>query len=422
MTERPKAAKAATTAPPSGFTVRSKPVALVLLAVCELGVMAVWFSATAVVPSLVSEYDLSGLHVSLLTTAVQGGFVAGTLVSALLGLADRLDSRRFFMVCALIAAAANGSILLLEASSPTVIVMRFVTGACMAGVYPVGMKIATTWAKGDMGFLVGLLVGAITLGTATPHLMNAFGGIDWRFAIGAASVSALVAALLVNLVAIGPNTTAPHPFRMRYAAAAWTAPALRYANGGYLGHMWELFAMWAWLGVFLDASFRLAMPGTEAAFLSRLATFAAIGVGGGLGCVLGGLLADRIGRTTLTMGAMSISGACALVTGFLFGANPWLLFAVCLVWGVAVVADSAQFSAAVAELSPPPFIGTMLTVQTCVGFLLTLATIHLMPPLVEAFGWSIAFAALAIGPFLGVWSMARLRVQPEAVKLAGGRR
>jgi MFS family permease len=176
------------------------------------------------------------------------------------------------------------------------------------------------------------------------------------------------------------------------------------------------------LSVFLDASFRLTLPPDTAAFWARMATFGAIGLGGGLGCVLGGLLSDRIGRTAMTMGAMTASGASALIVGFLFGAEPWLLFAVCFVWGGTIIADSAQFSTSIAELSEPELIGTMLTVQTCAGFLLTLATIHLMPPLVDALGWRYAFMPLAIGPAFGVWSMYRLRVHPDGLKLAGGRR
>jgi hypothetical protein len=291
----------------------------------------------------------------------------------------------------------------------------------MAGIYPVGMKLAATWARGDMGLMVGLLVGALTLGSATPHLFNALGGVDWRFTLTAASASAVCAGLAINLMGVGPVFGSAPRFRARFVLWAWKIRTIRLANFGYLGHMWELYAMWAWIGVFLQASFAERLAPDTALLSARLMTFATIGVGA-LGALAGGLFADRLGRTTLTMLAMAVSGACALTIGLLYGGAPWLVGALCLLWGVAVVADSAQFSASIAELSNRFLVGTMLTLQTALGFTLTLSTIHLMPHFVEWFGWRYAFAPLAIGPFLGVWAMARLRAHPDSVKLAGGRR
>ena len=396
--------------------------AIALLCLCEVAALVLWFSATAVVPSIAAEHPLSPSQVSLFTSTVQAGFVAGTLISAVLGLADRLDPRRYFMAAALVAAAANASLLLAEPGSAPVFAARFVTGMCMAGIYPVGMKMAAGWASGDLGLLVAILVGSLALGSASPHLINAFGGLDWRFTIAAASLAATAAGLAVNLVPLGPRQMTAPRFSPGQFALAFRLPSLRLANFGYLGHMWELYAMWAWIAAFLAASFAIDAGGQDAQFLARAGTFVVIGVGGLAGCVAGGFLSDRYGRTALTIGAMAISGACALGVGLLFGGDPLLLGLVCLVWGASIVADSPQFSASVAELAPPELIGTMLTVQTCAGFLLTLLTIHLMPLLVDAVGWRYAFMPLALGPLFGVWAMARLRGHPDAARLAGGRR
>ena len=383
--------------------------------------MGLWFSASAVVPSLTAEYGLSGFTQSLLTSSVQAGFVAGSLVSALFGLADRLDPRRFFMAAALVGAAANAAILLVEPAWAWVVLLRFATGACMAGVYPVGMKLVSSWSRGDMGLVIGILIGAITLGTASPHLFNALGGLDWRFTLALSSASALLGALAINLVGTGPKVKAGSGFHPTELLWAWRIETIRLANLGYLGHMWELFAMWAWIGVFLHASFALTLAPEVAPGAAKLVAFATIGIGA-LGCLAGGVFADRLGRTTVTMAAMVVSGACAATVGLLYGASPVLLSLVCLIWGVAIVADSAQFSASVVELSKPELVGTMLTLQTALGFTLTLVTIHLMPLWIDGLGWRYAFMPLALGPFLGVWAMARLRAHPDAAQLAGGRR
>ncbi|MEX0693988.1 MAG: MFS transporter, partial [Rhodospirillales bacterium] len=301
----------------TGFDPALKRQAIVLLAISEVLALSLWFSASAVVPALEAEVALSGLQASLFTSAVSIGFVAGTLASAILTLPDRIAPARLFSLSALIAALANGLILVVDPTSFAVIVLRFVTGVCMAGIYPVGMKMASSWAKGDTGFLVGLLVGALTLGSALPHLFNAAGGVDWRFTIAASSLAAIVAAILIRFAGTGPNLGGAAPFNPSAVLETWRNRPLRLANLGYLGHMWELYAMWGWIGLYLSRSF--ADSGmAEPVYWAGLATFCVIAAGGA-GSLAGGLFADRMGRTTLTIGAMSISGACALGVGFVYG-------------------------------------------------------------------------------------------------------
>lgn len=394
--------------------------AVALLALAEVLALSLWFSASAVVSSLKADVALSDAQAAWFTSAVSVGVVFGTLISAILTLPDRVAPAKLFSHAALVAAIANGGILLVDPASMSVIALRFVTGMCMAGIYPVGMKMASSWAKGDTGFLVGLLVGALTLGSALPHIFNAAGGIDWRFTIAVSSLGAVVAAVLIRFAATGPNMAAAAPFNPAEILEGWRNRPLRLANLGYFGHMWELYAMWGWIGFYLAGSFT-ASGLAEPVFWAGVVTFFVIAAGGA-GSLAGGLFADRLGRTTLTIGAMAISGSCAAAAGFLYGGAPGLMVALCLVWGMTVVADSAQFSSCVIELADKRYVGTMLTAQTCVGFSLTLLTIHIVPWIAALVGWQWAMAPLALGPALGVMAMARLRADPASRKLAGGNR
>jgi len=395
---------------------------IALIVGCQVACMTLWFSASAAVPGLIASGHISGQRASLLTGAVQLGFVAGTLASAILGLADRIDPRRLFALCAVMGSVFNALLLVTGFDRDATVALRFATGFAMAGVYPVGMKLAAGWAEKNMGLMIGTLVGALTLGSATPHLIASASALDWRTIMIVASAFALLGAAAINLVGLGPRHQTSSRFSPGEAWAMLRQRSILLANAGYLGHMWELYAMWAWLGAFLVWALRQS-GGDALPVVGNAATLTFLVVASGaVGSVLAGAVADRIGRTTVTMTAMAISGACAATIGLFAQVGPVALIVVAFIWGVSIIADSAQFSASIAELAEPRLIGTALTMQTCMGFLLTVFAIQLMPLAVEAFTWRYAFAVLAIGPFLGVLAMWRLRRSPESIRLANGRR
>jgi MFS family permease len=396
-----------------------------VLAVAELLAMAPWFSASAVAPTLARVWQLSPVATAWLTISVQLGFVAGALVSAMLTLADRLSARRLVTGCAALAAAATLGVV----AAPGIkvgIACRLLTGAALAGVYPPAMKIAAGWFKEGRGLAIGVLVGALTLGSASPHLVRwAVAPDAWRLVLAVAAVSALAGGLLVLVVPNdGPFAAASPPFSLAAAPRILKDPGVLLANLGYLGHMWEVYAMWTWMAAFVAASERVRLgQQAEVGGRAALITFAVVG-SGAIGCWLGGKYADRWGRTTVTSAAMVVSGLCSIAVGFVFGMPLAALLPLLLVWGISVVADSAQFSAAVSELAPREYVGTALTLQTSLGFLLTCATIYLLPKVAGAIrgGWHWSMSVLAIGPALGVWAMLTLRRRPEAELLAGGAR
>jgi MFS family permease len=392
--------------------------ALALLAVTLVLAMSTWFSASAVIPQLRVQWNLSDSAAAWLTIAVQLGFVGGALVSSLLNLSDIVSPRHVILGGAVGAATVNG-LLVIAGSAAVGIALRFATGFFLAGVYPPAFKLMSTWFKKGRGMALGILAGALVVGNAMPHLVNGLGGLDWRLVIYVTSALTLAGGLLTEFaVKEGPFPFPRAIFDPRQAGRVFSNRGVRLASFGYFGHMWELFAMYAWFLVFFSEA--LTSRGTPVGSAAAYATFAVIAIGG-LGSWVGGILGDRWGRTRTTAAMMGVSGSCAVLIGLLFGAPAWLVLLVSLVWGFAIVADSAQFSTMVTELSDQAYVGTALTLQLAGGFALTVATIWLIPILEDAFGWRWAFAFLALGPALGVLAMLRLKSLPDAARIAGGR-
>ena len=383
---------------------------LALLSIAVLLGMSLWFSGSAASAQLALLFSLNSGESALLTTVVPLGFVAGTALAALLNLADVFSSRYYFAAAAILGALFNAA-LTVAPTFALALLSRFLVGMALAGVYPPAMKMISTWFSDQRGLAIGSLVGALTVGKSMPYLVHALGAVSLNAIALSASAGAVVAAMIV----LASYRDGPYAFPKR--TFSWTLAALvvrqrewRLATLGYLGHMWELYAFWAWITAFFAASMALRSStggDVPADATIELLAFASIAIGGA-GAVAGGWLADRIGQERLVMIAMAVSGSCALLIGFAFGAGPYVLTSIALIWGVSVIADSAQFSTMVTRSVPQHAVGTALTLQTSIGFLLTMFTIQLVPWLAEQIGWRWSFLALALGPYAGIAAIARL--------------
>ena len=380
------------------------------LSVAAVFCMSLWFVSAAILPELVAEGGLGPGRAAALSSAVQIGFVLGALGLAIHGTADRFDPRAVLAVSALIAAAANLALLVTPIGGAAQIALRALTGVGLAGVYPVGMKVLVGWGTRDRGALVGLFVGMLAVGSALPHLLAYFGGAAWRETVVASSALAVLGAVCGMSAGLGPLHVRAARFDPGALRLAWTDERLRLAYLGYLGHMWELYAFWAWIGAALLVSFGERL-GDAAPGAARLLTFAAIAVGGLL-CRPAGRLADRIGKARVAQGAMVMSGLAGLATALAFGGPVWLVALLVLIWGATVIPDSAQFSALVADAAPGERAGSLLSFQLALGFTLTFFTVQAVPAVADAVGWRLTLALMAVGPAVGIAAMRRLRGLP----------
>lgn len=382
-------------------------IALGWISIAVLFALSLWFSASVIIDELIILWNLSNLTKAWVSAAVPIGFVVGAFISSYFGISDRYPARKIFAISALLGALFNFFIIFVEQAYLGV-TLRFLTGVTLAGVYPVAVKMIAGWFPTKRGLAIGILIAALTLGTSLPHFVVIFfSGFQWQIVIGVSSILAVIAAAIVHwILTDAPGAGSKSVFSFKLIKKVITNKPVMLANYGYFGHMWELYAMWTWLPFFLSASFLHFSPNTSP-WLSPLFSFISIGIAGALGCVIGGYFADKIGRARLTIIALAVSGLCAIGIGFSFGHSLWLPILISVIWGIFVIADSAQFSAAVSEFADTEYVGTALTFQMCIGFLITMFSINIVPFLQEHIGWEWVFTILAIGPVLGIVSMLR---------------
>jgi MFS family permease len=389
---------------------------LFLLSLAELLAMSLWFTGTAVIPQITKLWHSDLALGSWLTIAVQIGFSIGAITFALFNIPDVFSPIKVLVVSAFLAAAANAAFAFFAAEPLTAILLRGATGFFLAGVYPVGMKIIAGWFQRGRGLALGIMIGALTVGSAVPHAANAIGGIPWKGVVLLGSLQALLGAVIVAVgVHEGPFAMPQSRFDPAQILEIVRNRPLRLANLGYLGHMWELYSMWGWIAVIFAAS--TGWSRTQYEWVAAMAI--AIGA---VGCIWAGSASDRLQdqaadmrvaqRARVTMIAMAISSACCVLAALVLH-RPALLVPLAMIWGIAVIADSAQFSTIISEVSDKNYVGTALTCQVALGFLLTAAVIRLRAAIASHYGWNWALASMALGPLLGIWAMSGLLARTQ---------